>query len=178
MKTPIRTSLLAFLLLLGPACATATGAGQPGTSAQSANASVQWVSLEDGVKRAASSGKYVFVTVYTDWCGYCRKLNTVTLKSKPVLAELSKNFQSVRVNAEGDKAVVWKGKKMTERQVAKSSWGVTGFPTMLFISPKGEIIGSYSSYAEPEFMVQLLRYISSGARERKVSFDDFIEGKT
>jgi hypothetical protein len=54
---------------------------------------------------------------------------------------------------------------------------VTGYPTMLFISPKGEIIGSYSAFAEPDLMVRLLTYISSGARERKISFDDFLEGK-
>src|SRR5690606_5820387 len=110
-------------------------------------------------------------------CGYCRKLNNVTFRAKPGLAELEKDFQSVRVNAESDKPVVWKGKKMTEREVAGAAWGVTGFPTMLFISPKGEIIGSYSAYAEPDLMVRLLTYISSGARERKVSFDDFLGEK-
>jgi len=137
-----------------------------------------WVPLEDGVKRAAASGKYVFVTVYTDWCGYCRKLNTVTFKAAPVMAELEKNFQSVKINAESQKTVVWKGKRMSEREVAGREWGVTGFPTMLFMSPKGEIIGSYSAYADPDLMVKLLTYISSGARERKVSFEDFIEGKS
>jgi thioredoxin-related protein len=138
---------------------------------------VQWVALEDGVKRAAASGKYVFVTVYTDWCGYCRKLNTVTLRAQPVLAELDKNFQSVRVNAESESPVIWKGKKMSEREVAGKAWGVSGFPTMLFLSPKGEIIGSYSAFAEPDLMVNLLTYISSGARERNVSFEDFLGGK-
>jgi thioredoxin-related protein len=66
---------------------------------------------------------------------------------------------------------------MTERQVAGDAWGVTGFPTMLFLSSKGEIIGSYSAYADPKLMVHLLTYISSGAREKNVSFDDFLEGK-
>jgi NDP-sugar pyrophosphorylase family protein len=42
---------------------------------------------------------------------------------------------------------------------------------------KGEIIGSYSAYADPKLMVHLLTYISSGAREKNVSFDDFLEGK-
>jgi thioredoxin-related protein len=171
---------LALALLLAPAAGVVHAAEKAGVKAQGpqqSKPSVQWVSLEDAVKRASATKKYIFVTVYTDWCGYCRKLNTVTLRAQPVVAELDKNFQSVRVNAESDKPVVWKGKKMSEAQVAKGSWGVTGFPTMLFISPKGEVIGSYSAYAEPEFMVQLLTYISSGARERKVSFDDFLEGK-
>jgi thioredoxin-related protein len=189
MHLPFRhLAILPIFMMAGPFCVSAVGASAgaqgskstastPSTVAAPAKSSIQWVALEDGVKRASASGKYIFVTVYTDWCGYCRKLNAVTFKAKPVLAELEKNFQSVRVNAESDKQVIWKGKKMTERQVASGPWGVTGFPTMLFISPKGEIIGSYASYAEPDFMVQLLRYISSGARERKVSFDDFIEGK-
>jgi thioredoxin-related protein len=175
------------LLLVSVSCAeqkeqkaqaTPAAKGGEAKATQSTHQSVQWVALEDGVKRAAASGKYVFVTVYTDWCGYCRKLNNVTFRAKPVLAELEKNFQSVRVNAESEKPVVWKGKKMTERQVAGGVWGVSGFPTLLFLSPKGEVIGSYASYAEPDFMVLLLTYISSGARERKVSFDDFVEGKT
>lgn len=180
MRSP--APLLALALMLVPFAGSASAAQSAKAPAVQAGKpaaqTVQWVGLEDGVKRAAATGKYVFVTVYTDWCGYCRKLNTVTLRAKPVLAELEKNYQSVRVNAESDKAVVWKGKKMTERQVAKGPWGVTGFPTMLFISPKGEIIGSYSAFAEPELLVNLLTYISSGARERKVSFDDYLEGKS
>lgn len=185
------TSLFALALLLLPlsgaaqASAKKAEAASKPAAAKAAKAgeakavkSVKWVALEDGVKRASASGKYVFVTVYTDWCGYCRKLNNVTLKASPVLTELEKNFQSVRINAESEKTVVWQGKRMSEREVAGKEWGVTGFPTMLFLSPQGEIIGSYSAYAEPEMMVQLLTYISSGARERKVSFEDFIEGRS
>ena len=55
-------------------------------------------------------------------------------------------------------------------------WRIDGLPTMIFINPKGEIVGSYSSYAEPDLMAKLLTYISSGARERKVSFDDYLKG--
>jgi len=171
---------LAAVVLL-PGAGWSNSAGKKVDKAVKAEApakAVSWVALEDAMKRASAGNKYVFVTVYTDWCGYCRKLNNVTFKAAPVLAELEKNFQSVRVNAESQKPVVWEGRRMSEREVAGKEWGVTGFPTMLFINSKGEIIGSYSAYADPELMVKLLTYISSGARERKVSFEDFIEGKT
>jgi thioredoxin-related protein len=173
-------TLLVFASLLLPATGIAEAQTKKAEAAPKAavRKAVNWVPLEDGVKRASSGGKHVFVTVYTDWCGYCRKLNNVTFKAAPVLAELEKNFQSVKINAESEKTVVWEGRKMSERQVAGKEWGVTGFPTMLFLNGKGEIIGSYSAYAEPDLMVKLLKYISSGARERKVSFEDFIEGKS
>ena len=172
--------LLAFslaLLIALPFAEAAHAGTTPAKPAPAAPDKIQWVALDEAVKKAAASGKYVFVTVYTDWCGYCRKLNNTTFRAQPVINELSRNFQSVRVNAESPKPVVWKGKKMTEPQGAGDAWAEAGFPPLLFISGKGEIIGSYSAYADPKLMVSLLTYISSGAREKNVSFDDFLEGK-
>ncbi len=136
---------------------------------------VAWKSFEKGLKDAAAAKKYTFVDVYTDWCGYCKMLESTTLKAKPVLAELEKNFVSIKFNAESEDQVTYKGKKMAMRELSMA-WGVEGFPTMLFLNHKGEIIGSFSSFAEADLMVNLLKYISSGARERKVSFEEFLKG--
>jgi thioredoxin-related protein len=136
---------------------------------------VAWKPFEKGLKDAASLKKYAFVDVYTDWCGYCKMMESTTLKAKPVLAELEKNFVSIKFNAESEDQVTWKGKKVSMRDLSMS-WGVEGFPTLLFLNPKGEIIGSFSSYAEADLMINLLKYISSGARERKVSFEEFLKG--
>ena len=62
---------------------------------------------------------------------------------------------------------------MSKRDLA-ATWGVEGYPTMLFLNSKGEIIGSFPSFADAETMYKLLTYISSGAREKKVSFEDFL----
>ncbi len=138
---------------------------------------INWKSLEQGLKDAASGKKYGFVDVYTDWCGYCKLLDAQTFKAKPVVAELQKNFISIKMNAESDDIVTYKGKKITLRELSQS-WGVEGFPTMLFLNSKGEIIGSFASFAEADLMVNLLKYISSGAREKKVSFQDFVKAPT
>jgi thioredoxin-related protein len=163
--TALRRILSISALLLGvhalPAMAETAG-------------SVKWKPFEKGLKDAAAAKKYSFVDVYTDWCGYCKQLEATTLKAKPVLAELDKNFVSIRFNAESEDVVTWKGKKMTMRELS-ANWGVEGFPTMLFLNSKGEIIGSFASFAEADLMVKLLTYISSGARERKVSFEDFLK---
>jgi thioredoxin-related protein len=138
-------------------------------------ASIQWVPFTQGTENAAAKGKYVFVDIYTQWCAYCKQLDAVTYKAGPVIAELDRNFVSIKLDAESDAAVTWKGRKMKARDLV-GLWQVDGFPTLIFLNAKGEIIGSYSSYAEPELMVKLLTYISSGARERKVSFNDYLKG--
>ncbi|MCD6025057.1 MAG: Thioredoxin-related protein [Fibrobacteria bacterium] len=168
---------LALALLLTPFAGRLEAEPAAGNAKAAAKPALKWMSLESALKNAEASKRYLFVSVYTDWCGYCKKLNAVTFKSAPVIAELDKNFESVRLNAESDAIVTWKGKKMTSRALA-DHWGVEGFPTLLFLNRRGEIVGSFSSYVEPELMVKLLTYISSGARERKVTFDAYLEGKS
>jgi thioredoxin-related protein len=158
MKTLRLAALLCLTLLGGWAMAS----GQ-----------VAWKPFDQGLQDAAAKKKYGFVSVYTDWCGYCRKLETETLRDKAVTGELDKNFVSIKLNAESEESVTWKGRKMSKRDLA-ASWGVEGFPTMLFLNSKGEIIGSFPSFADADTMLKLLTYISSGAREKKVSFEDFL----
>lgn len=140
----------------------------------SASGEVAWKSFDKGLQDASAKKKYGFVSVYTDWCGYCKKLERETLRAKPVTEELGRNFVSMKLNAESEESVTWNGKKMGMRDLA-ALWGVEGYPTMLFLNSKGEIIGSFPSYAEADLMVKLLTYISSGARERKVSFEDYLK---
>lgn len=171
--------LLSALVLAAASFAEAAPANKAQAApkpAASAPTSVRWMSLEQAAKEASASGKHLFVSVYTDWCGYCRKLNTVTFRANPVISELERNFKSVKLNAESDAKVVWKGKTLTSSKLAEE-WGVEGYPTLLFLNAKGEIVGSFASYAEPDLMVKLLTYISSGARERKLSFEEFVGGK-
>ena len=135
---------------------------------------VNWKPFDKGLKDAASARKYSFVDVYTQWCGYCKLLEKNTLTSEAVQKELDKHFVSIKLDAESDEPVNWMGKHLTQRELA-THWGVEGFPTMLFLNSKGEIIGSFPSYAEADLMINLLKYISSGARERKVSFEDYLK---
>jgi thioredoxin-related protein len=156
----LRFAAVLCLLLLGGAAA--------------ASGEVAWRSFDEGLKDASAKKKYGFISVYTDWCGYCRKLERETLRAKAVTEELDRHFVSIKLNAESEEKVTWKGKSMSKRDLA-SLWGVEGFPTLLFLNSKGEIIGSYPSYAEADLMIKLLTYISSGARERKVSFEDYLK---
>jgi thioredoxin-related protein len=160
---------------LRPAYALALGLLLLGASPAFTQAnSVDWKPFDKGLKDAAYLKKYSFVDVYTDWCGYCKMLDKTTLKAKNVLAELDKNFVSIKLNAESEDPITWKGQKMTASKLA-ATLGVSGFPTLLFLNSKGEVIGSYPSFAEAELMIKLLTYISSGARERKVSFEDYLK---
>lgn len=135
---------------------------------------VQWQGFDAGLQDAARRNKYTFISMYTDWCGYCRKLDQVTFRDKQVIDKLNQDFVSIKFNAESQASLTWKGNRLSHAALA-DQWGVEGYPTLLFLNSKGEIIGNFASYAEPDLMMKLLGYIASGSREKGLTFDEYLK---
>ncbi len=87
---------------------------------------IAWAkSYSDALAAARKSGKPIMIDVYTDWCGWCKKLDEDTYSAESVVKEAEK-FVPVKINAE---------KEGDEMAVAQA-YGITGFPTILFLDPK------------------------------------------
>ncbi|MFI5385587.1 MAG: thioredoxin family protein [Fimbriimonadales bacterium] len=86
-------------------------------------AGISWAKAYSTAKsQAKSSHKLIMIDFYTDWCGWCKKLDSDTYPSPQVVKE-SKNFVSVKLDAEKDADGVRLAKK----------FGINGYPTILFI---------------------------------------------
>ena len=74
-------------------------------------------------ERAKAEGKVVFVDVYTDWCGYCHKLDNEVYTDQGVISFFEDNFINVKFDAE------------TEFGASKAfEFNVDGYPTLLFLT--------------------------------------------
>jgi thiol:disulfide interchange protein len=103
------------------------------------------MSFGDALDRARTEDRLVMVDVYTDWCGWCKKLDSETFGDLRV-AEALKNVISIRVNAE----------KGGESVAAR--YGVRGFPTVLFLSASGDVVRKIEGYVDAD---EMLRIVSS-----------------
>ena len=79
-----------------------------GLSAQEIN----WISFEEAVSLTQEEGntKKVFIDVYTDWCGWCKKMDKDTFQNPEVAAYMQENFYMVKFNAEGKEPIEYDGK--------------------------------------------------------------------
>ena len=69
---------------------------------------VKWYSFEEAVELNKTKPKKILVDVYTDWCGWCKKMDQNTF-SHPVIAEyINKNFYAVKFDAESKEAIKFK----------------------------------------------------------------------
>ncbi|MBF0430130.1 MAG: thioredoxin family protein [Fibrobacteria bacterium] len=135
---------------------------------------VNWVPFNEGLEKAAKEKKYILIDFYADWCNICTVMDNTTFKEPTILAELSKNYVSIKINTESSESITWQGKKISKKAFA-GELGVYGLPTYIFMNAKAEIIGSYSAYADKDLMLNMLQYVSSGARERQETLQDFLK---
>ena len=117
---------------------TATDKGQP-----------IWLNLQDGLKAAKSSGKFILVDVYTDWCHFCHKLDKEVFSVAPVAPYLAQNFVCVRINAEDG----------GEGQAFSQKMGVRGFPTSIFLDADGRALTMVPGFAPADAYLKKLQEI-------------------
>lgn len=160
----IRILLLAALPLLAAVTALAAPPKARG---------VEWLSFDAGLARASAADRPVLVDVYTDWCGYCRKMDREVYARDDVREILARLFVTVKLDAESSKPATVSSKRLTESAVA-SRFRVTGYPTTVFLKANGEHLVNVPGYIPAERFLLLLRYIGDGHLERGVSFDDFV----
>jgi thiol:disulfide interchange protein len=116
-----------LLVLWG--CASQTAGPAPGTEGETAHeGEIAWsYDFEASLAQAKQAGKPVMVDVFTTWCAPCKQLDD-NVFSRADVAEAGRGFIAVRVDGDKHKDLVNKLK-------------VTGYPTVLFLSPQGEEIG-------------------------------------
>lgn len=136
---------------------------------------LQWKKYNDGIAEAKKSGKKVLVDVYTDWCKWCKTMDTVTYKDKKVKEYLEKNFVIIKLNAEGNEQVSYAGQKMNPREFAQGM-KIDGYPATLFMTSKGEAITVLPGYSEPAMFLNVLSYIREDQYSKK-NFDQYLKEK-
>ena len=56
---------------------------------------IQWMSFEDAVERCAKEPKMVFIDVYTDWCGWCKRMDQSTFANPVIAKYMNEHFYAV-----------------------------------------------------------------------------------
>jgi len=134
---------------------------------------LNWLSYNEGLALAEKENKYILIDFYTDWCGYCKKMDKETYSKEEVKKFLNENFVVVKVNAESDNKVVENGEEITERELAKL-YQVSGYPTTWFLESNHSRIAPLPGYVTTEQFIPVLSYIGEGWY-KSISFKEYSE---
>jgi thioredoxin-related protein len=137
-----------------------------------AAADVRWRSFDTGLREAEASGRPMLVDVYTDWCGWCKRMDRDVYSRADVQAYLAQRFVAVKLDAESGAAASYEGKLHTGVSLARR-FRVTGYPTTVFLRSDGGHLVNVPGFISADRFLTLLRYVGEGAMERGEDFEAF-----
>jgi thioredoxin-related protein len=73
--------------------------------------SLKWYTLKEAIELNKKQPRKILIDMYTDWCGWCKKMDAETFHHPGIVAYLKDNFYPVKFNAETHDTIEFKGKK-------------------------------------------------------------------
>jgi protein disulfide-isomerase len=98
----------------------------------------------------------MMIVVTSKDCGWCRRLESTTLRDARVVRELKGFAVPFRLDADDP----------TQAGLVVAL-GVAGLPTIAFVNPAGRLIAKQSGYLAPEKLIRFVRDVREPRREGK-----------
>ncbi len=133
---------------------------------------IKWYSFEEAFELNKKSPKKIFVDVYTDWCGWCKKMDQTTFTNPYIIKYMNDHFYAVKLDAERGDTVVLDGKiytnpkpgqRKSSHQLAISLLqGKMSYPSYVFINEKNEWLTVVPGYMKPKAFEPVVRFFGDG----------------
>ena len=131
-----------------------------------------WLTWNQGISEASITKRPVLVDVYTDWCGWCKRMDRDVYARTEIGRYLNEHFVMVRLNAESAERVTYGGQTMAARALA-GGFQVTGYPTTIFLRADGTHLVNVPGYLPAEKFMKLVRYIGDGHMDKGETWEEY-----
>ncbi len=147
----------------------------------SAEGAIQWMTWEEAIKKSEKTPKKIFVDVYTDWCGWCKKMDQSTFADPQVVDYVNKNFYAVKFNAEQPEPITYKGYTMKFVANGRRGYhelayslldGRLGYPSYVYLDEQQNRITVSPGFKPVDAMMKELQFIAGG-HYKTTSFENF-----
>lgn len=135
----------------------------------SAQSAVKWLTVEEAVTLSKTEPRKFFVDVYTDWCGWCKKMDHNTFENAAVAQYLNAHFYPIKFNAEQRDEItineksyqyVRNGSRGYHQYAVEITFNRLSFPTTVFLDENLKVIQPVPGYKEPGELQMMMKYFA------------------
>ncbi|MBR6278713.1 MAG: thioredoxin fold domain-containing protein [Bacteroidales bacterium] len=125
---------------------------------------IKWLTFQEAEKLDSTENRPFLIDVYTDWCGWCKRMMATTFQHKQLAEYINRNFYCIRFNAETEDTIKFLGKTWTSdgrnnRLAVHLLEGRMSYPTIVYMDKKKNIY-PVPGYRDVKNIEPLLVYFS------------------
>lgn len=164
----MKIALPLLLAIVAIACMNGSSA-QETTPTPPADATIQWLTWDEAMLKMKAEPKKIFIDLYTDWCGWCKRMDATTFTDPKVIASMNAHFYAVKFNAEQTADVVYDNHtfkyhgEVGRRGVHELAYalldGQMSYPSFVYLDAQRQRISISPGYKDADMMDVELRFI-------------------
>jgi thioredoxin-related protein len=146
-------------------------------------ATINWITMEEAAAKIKKQPRKVMIDVYTDWCGWCKKMDKSTFTDPAVVAYVNKHYYAVKLDAEGKKPITLNGHTYTFKQEYKAHelavallQGQMSYPSTVYLDEQFNMLTPVPGYLDAKTFTKILTYFGDN-HHKKMNWQEYEQFK-
>lgn len=142
---------------------------------------VKWHTFEEAVELNKKEQRKIFIDVYTDWCGWCKKMDATTFSNPNIAKILNEEYYAVKFDAETKDTISFAGKHFINEGTRSRSphqlavallQGKMSYPSVAYLNEQNQLLTSVPGYYTPDKLEPILMFFAEDAYKSQ-SFEEY-----
>lgn len=129
------------------------------------NTGIKWMTFEEAENQMRIQPKKIFIDVYTNWCGWCKKMDATTFKDPVIVDYLNKNYYAIKFNAETRDTIILNNTQYVLKPENRANDlaiallnGKLSYPSTVYLDESFNMLSPVPGYLTSDVMLKILRY--------------------
>jgi thioredoxin-related protein len=133
---------------------------------------IKWMSWKEVQEAQKKKPKKIVIDAYTDWCGWCKRMDATTFAHPEIVKYVNQNFYAVKFDAETKDLIRFKGKDYKfisqgmrgyNELAAEMLNGQMSYPTTIYLDEELNQLFPVPGYQDPKTFETVLNFVASNS---------------
>ncbi|MEO6189384.1 MAG: DUF255 domain-containing protein [Saprospiraceae bacterium] len=129
--------------------------------------SIRWMSWKEAIEANKSVPKKIMIDLFTEWCGWCKRMDATTFVDPSIVDYVNKNFYAVKFDAEQKDSIIYNdhtfhflpdGRRGVHELAYALLDGKLGYPTLVYLTPTMERIMISPGFKQVDMLIKEMKF--------------------